>query len=149
MDPQGQPKFVQITTTVAPMSPTLLYALDSAGSVWLFNFAKKKWGRLSNDRRSRPPEREKGRAPRRGPGLPFDAGFSSGLPNVRGLEPLRALGHFELDLVALGQALEALGLNGVEMHEDVLATLLGDEAVTLRIVEPLTVPCAIEPTSLF
>jgi hypothetical protein len=50
MDPQGQPKFVQITTTVAPLSPTLLYALDSAGSVWLFNFAKKKWGRLSNDR---------------------------------------------------------------------------------------------------
>lgn len=49
-DPQGQPKFVQITTTVAPMSPTLLYALDSEGSVWLFNFAKKKWGRLSNDR---------------------------------------------------------------------------------------------------
>ena len=50
MDPQGQPKFVQITTTVAPLSPTLLYALDSTGSVWLFNFAKKKWGRLSNDR---------------------------------------------------------------------------------------------------
>jgi hypothetical protein len=50
MDPQGQPKFVQITTTVAPLSPTLLYALDSTGSVWLFNFAKKKWGRLANDR---------------------------------------------------------------------------------------------------
>ena len=50
MDPQGQPKFVQITTTVAPLSPTLLYALDSAGSVWLFNFAKKKWARLANDR---------------------------------------------------------------------------------------------------
>ena len=50
VDPQGQPKFVQITTTVAPLSPTLLYALDSTGSVWLFNFAKKKWGRLSNDR---------------------------------------------------------------------------------------------------
>ena len=50
LDPQGQPKFVQITTTVAPLSPTLLYALDSTGSVWLFNFAKKKWGRLANDR---------------------------------------------------------------------------------------------------
>lgn len=50
MDPQGQPKFVQIATTVAPLSPTLLYALDSSGSVWLFNFAKKKWGRLANDR---------------------------------------------------------------------------------------------------
>jgi hypothetical protein len=50
VDPQGQPKFVQITTTVAPMSPTLLYALDSDGSVWLFNFSRKKWGRLPNDR---------------------------------------------------------------------------------------------------
>lgn len=50
MDPRGQPKFVQIATTVAPLSPTLLYALDSSGSVWLFNFAKKKWGRLANDR---------------------------------------------------------------------------------------------------
>jgi hypothetical protein len=50
MDPQGQPKFVQITTTVAPLSPTLLYALDSVGTVWLFNFSKKKWGRLATDR---------------------------------------------------------------------------------------------------
>ncbi len=50
VDPRGQPKFVQITTTVAPLSPTLLYALDSTGSVWLFNFAKKKWGRLADDR---------------------------------------------------------------------------------------------------
>ena len=50
MDPHGQPKFVQITTTVAPLSPTLLYALDSAGTVWLFNFSKKKWGRLATDR---------------------------------------------------------------------------------------------------
>jgi hypothetical protein len=50
VDPQGQPKFVQITTTVAPMSPTLLYALDTDGSVWLFNFSRKKWGRLPNDR---------------------------------------------------------------------------------------------------
>jgi len=50
MDPQGQPRFVQITTTVAPQSPTLLYALDTDGSVWLFNFSRKKWGRLSNDR---------------------------------------------------------------------------------------------------
>ena len=44
MDPQGQPRFVQITTTVAPLSPTLLYALDTDGSVWLFNFSRKKWG---------------------------------------------------------------------------------------------------------
>jgi hypothetical protein len=29
----GAAKFVQITTTVAPQSPTLLYALDIAGDV--------------------------------------------------------------------------------------------------------------------
>ena len=57
MDPQGQPKFVQITTTVAPLSPTLLYALDSAGTVWLFNFSKKKWGRLATDRELGRPRR--------------------------------------------------------------------------------------------
>ena len=50
MDPQAEPKFVQITTTIAPQSPTLLYALDTSGGVWLFNFAKKKWGRLSTER---------------------------------------------------------------------------------------------------
>jgi hypothetical protein len=50
MDPNVEPKFVQITTTIAPQSPTLLYALDTAGSVWLFNFSRKKWGRLSTER---------------------------------------------------------------------------------------------------
>src|SRR4029453_9604693 len=65
------------------------------------------------------------------------AWFRSGLANVGGLESLRSPGHLELDPISLGQALEALGLNGVEMHEHVLATLLGYEAVPLRIVEPL------------
>jgi hypothetical protein len=50
MDVQAEPKFVQIATTVAPMSPTLLYALDTAGGVWLFNFSKKRWGRISSER---------------------------------------------------------------------------------------------------
>src|SRR5512146_780355 len=73
-----------------------------------------------------------------GPGLPSDAlAVSLDLTNVGGLEPLRALGHLEFDLVALGQALEALSLDGVEVHEHILASLLGDEAVALRIVEPL------------
>src|SRR5574342_430752 len=61
----------------------------------------------------------------------------SGLADVGGLKPLGAPGHLELDLVALGQALEALSLDGVEMHEHVFAALLGDEAVPLRVVEPL------------
>src|SRR2546422_2805118 len=64
-------------------------------------------------------------------------GLLSGLANVGRLEPLRAPRHFELDLVTLGQALEALGLDGAEVHEHVLAVFLGDKAIPLRIVEPL------------
>ena len=47
--------------------------------------------------------------------------------DVGGLQTLRTLRDFELDLVALGQALEALALDGVEMHEHVVARLVGDE----------------------
>src|SRR5207247_10934307 len=61
------------------------------------------------------------------------------LADVGGLEPLGPLGDLELDLVPLDQALETLSLDGAEMHEHVLAILLGDEAVPLRIVEPLHV----------
>src|SRR6266496_2040929 len=60
-----------------------------------------------------------------------------GFADVRRLQPLRAFGDFELDLVALGQALEALCLNGAVVDEDILAALDLDEAVPLRIVEPL------------
>src|SRR5260370_38113223 len=75
--------------------------------------------------------------PRGEPGRRLMRGLCSGLPNVGGLEPLRALGHLEFDLVTLGQALEALALDGVEVHEHVLATLLADEAVAFRVFEPL------------
>ncbi len=50
MDPQGQPQFMQITVSSSPQSPTLLYALDATGTVWLFNFSKKKWSRLAGER---------------------------------------------------------------------------------------------------
>src|SRR3990167_5082433 len=83
-------------------------------------------------------ERMKKAGPPRGdPAFRFALVMPSGLAHVGGLEPLRAPGHLELDPIALGQALEALGLNGAEMHEHVLATLLGNEAVPLRVVEPL------------
>src|SRR5215831_17032843 len=59
------------------------------------------------------------------------------LADVRSLQPLGALAHLELDLVPLDQALEALGLDSAEVDEHVLAILLGDEAIPLRIVEPL------------
>src|SRR5512134_1027255 len=51
---------------------------------------------------------------------------------------LLALHDVELDALALGQALEPLGLNGRVMDEAVLlAPFGGDEAETLRVVEPL------------
>src|SRR6266508_2820813 len=73
----------------------------------------------------------------RDPAFRLTLGLLSGLANVGGLEALRAPRHFELDLVTLGQALEALGLDGAEVHEHVLAVFLGDKAIPLRIVEPL------------
>ena len=60
-----------------------------------------------------------------------------GLADVGGLQTLRALRDFELHLVAFGQALEALRLDGAVVDEDILTTLYLDEAVTLRIVESL------------
>jgi len=64
-------------------------------------------------------------------------GSSLDLADVGGLETLGAPAHLEFDLVALGQALETRSLNGAEVHEHVLAVLLGDETEPLRIVEPL------------
>src|SRR6267143_114644 len=59
------------------------------------------------------------------------------LPDVGCLKTLRAAGHFELDPVTFGQALEALGLDGAIVHEDILSALLSDESIPLRVVEPL------------
>ena len=81
--------------------------------------------------------REKAGPLGRDPAFRLTLGLLSGLADVGGLESLRTLGDLELDLIALAQALEALGLNGVEVHEHVVAALLGNEAVPLRIVEPL------------
>src|SRR5260370_4322370 len=61
------------------------------------------------------------------------------LADVGGLKPLGPLGDLELDLVPLDDALETLSLDGAEMHEHVLAILLGDEAVPLCVVAPLHV----------
>src|SRR5882672_3076917 len=57
--------------------------------------------------------------------------------HVRGVEPLVTLLHFELHHLAFGERLEAVHLDGREMHEHVLATLLLNEAVALGIIEPL------------
>src|SRR5215472_15242202 len=76
-----------------------------------------------------------GRAPESpGPGQGL---LSLDLADVGGLEPLRTPTHLELDPVTLGQTLESGSLNGAEVHEHILATLLRDETEPLRIVEPL------------
>src|SRR5205823_1134839 len=58
-------------------------------------------------------------------------------PNVDGLQALGALGHLELDGLVLFQVLVAAALDATEVHEDVVPTFLGDEAVALLRAEPL------------
>src|SRR5258708_22037368 len=57
--------------------------------------------------------------------------------DVRGLEPLGTLDHVELDLRAFLQGAEAVGVDGAEVHEDILTSAGRDETETLRVVEPL------------
>ena len=58
--------------------------------------------------------------------------------DVASLGALLALGRLELDARTLGEGLEALARDRAEMDEDVLAALIrGDEAIPLRVVEPL------------
>ena len=48
-----------------------------------------------------------------------------------------ALNNIETDLLALIQRLEAAGLNGAEVHKNITAALLFDEAEAFAFVEPL------------
>src|SRR5919197_6571017 len=58
--------------------------------------------------------------------------------DVRRLGPLRTLAGFELDLCTLCKALVAVPSNVAVMNEEILAAVLRrDEAVALRVVEPL------------
>lgn len=57
--------------------------------------------------------------------------------HVRSVESLRTLRHVEFDLLPFGQRAETVRLNGRLMAEDITAAFLCDEAVALRIVEPL------------
>src|SRR5207247_4628990 len=61
----------------------------------------------------------------------------SGLADVCGLQSLRTAGDVELHGLTLGKRLEAVALNRREVHENVLSTLLGNEAKSLGLVEPL------------
>ena len=69
---------------------------------------------------------------------PGPTGFLAGRLDIRGLLAFRALGHLELDLVALFEGLEARHLDRREMREQIFAAVIRrDEAVPLRVVEPL------------
>src|SRR5262249_23098236 len=57
--------------------------------------------------------------------------------NVLGLPALGSLYDVELHGLAFLQRTESVRLDGGEMHEYILAVLAADEAVALRVVEPL------------
>src|SRR3954466_12109668 len=58
--------------------------------------------------------------------------------NVRGLQALLALLHFEFDALVFGERLEAVALDVTEVGEEVgAARVLRDEAEALALVEPL------------
>jgi len=57
--------------------------------------------------------------------------------NVLSLPAFRAFGYIELHRLPFLQALEAACLNSGEMHENILASLTADEAITFCVVEPL------------
>src|SRR5206468_2291506 len=63
-----------------------------------------------------------------------------GGPHVDRSQSLGVLLHFKLDPLALGERLQATGLQGADMDEHILALLGGDEAIAPVGVEPLHGP---------
>jgi len=57
------------------------------------------------------------------------------------LPALRAFDHIELYLLAFLQAAESAGLNGREMHENILPVLAANKTIALGIVKPLYCSC--------
>src|SRR5437879_11861589 len=57
--------------------------------------------------------------------------------DVHGVQPLVPGLHLELHRLPFGESLEPVHLDGRKMHEHVLAAILLNEAVVLRIIEPL------------
>src|SRR5438046_5854749 len=64
-------------------------------------------------------------------------GCRLGANDVRGVQPLLASLHFELHDLTFGEGLEPVHLDGREVYEHVLAAFLFNEAVALRVIEPL------------
>jgi hypothetical protein len=65
------------------------------------------------------------------------ASLSNGLSYIGCLRPFLALDDLEFDRVALLQALISIARNGAVVDENVRSTITPEEAVPLRIVEPL------------
>ena len=62
--------------------------------------------------------------------------------DLGGLLPLRAIGHLERDALVFFERLESSVLNFRDVREKILAAAVGrDEAVALRVVEPLDGSC--------
>src|SRR5882762_1930376 len=68
---------------------------------------------------------------------PLLSGWCSDLANVLRLQSLWTLGNVEFDVVAFGEATEALRLDRCEVDEHVWTRLLRDKAKAFRVVEPL------------
>src|SRR3954471_2226414 len=68
------------------------------------------------------------------------AGSESDALHVGRVETLGAGLDLELDLLPLGEGLEAVHGDRGEVHEHVFATFLFDEAVSLGVIEPLHFP---------
>jgi hypothetical protein len=62
---------------------------------------------------------------------------SSGLRDVCSLRSFLAFSYLELDLIAFLQTLVSLGRNCAVVHKDIGAIIASDEAVSLRVIEPL------------
>src|ERR1700734_1244306 len=83
-----------------------------------------------------PPKTKRTRARRRRPGPSFLEVELGGL-DVRGLQALGALGHFEFNRLAIIQRLVAISHDRGEMDENVLTALALDEPEALAGIEPL------------
>ena len=71
-----------------------------------------------------------------GPRVESSVAGSGGFRDFRGLRTFLSLYDLELDAITFLERLEPRPLDGAVMDEDVRATLAGDEAVSLRVVEP-------------
>src|SRR5579862_7254102 len=61
--------------------------------------------------------------------------------DVLSLPALGAFDHVKLYLLTFLQAAETAGLNGGEMHEDILAVLAADESIAFGVIKPLHCSC--------